>query len=1183
MTLPYFQQAVRTLETQPSFAAVLLELSLRVRQPPPSAGQASAGAPGNQVTLAGLTDTAKALVAALLGRQLKRPVVLVTATNKRAEELAEPLRFFHGLLTGRGAEAVALLPARDVSPYRGLSCHPDIAEERAIALWRLATHQTDIVVAPVASALERLASVESYAGLARTIHKGDEFGMEELVTFLEGAGYQRHEPAEQPGQYSVRGGILDIYPPDGAGELRAGEALRLEFFGDELEELRRFDPATQGSSGSLTEATVLPLVEARRTPELLARLWELGGEAELDETVRGVSGWQFPGWEFLLPLVESRGGTLPSLLPGALVLLDEPEPLRQEAAQFWAKLEADHADHETSRAEHSQSVSPGELFLRWDAFVAATSEMPQLHLEHLPMEIADADHHILLTQPTRKFRGEVRAFMREVRERLGQGMKVLVAAANAGELDRWGELFAEFEVPFRLGMKEEGRSDSVSREGPTAVLLRGHVREGVVFPEAGLVLYGNHDLFDTAPAPARSVARPKSRAAAFTADIGDLEVGDYVVHVDHGIGLFNGIRKIQQDGVSGEFFDLEYLEGDRLYVPVVRADLVQRYRRVGEARPKLDKLGGITWQKTRRKTAKAIEEMAGELVQLYAKRRTVPGHAFAADTAWQGEFEGGFEWDETPDQTTAIAEVKQDMEGAQPMDRLLVGDVGFGKTEVAFRAAFKAVCDNKQVAVLAPTTVLAFQHYRNLKQRLAAFPLKAGMLSRLRSRAEQKQTLLDLETGALDIVIGTHRLLSKDVRFHDLGLLIVDEEQRFGVRAKERLKQLKASVDALTLTATPIPRTLHMAVAGLRDLSLMQTAPGDRLAIQTVVATDSDELVRSALEQELGREGQVYFVHDRIDDIFEAASRVKRLAPAARVGVAHGRLKVAELERVMLGFIRREFDVLVTTKIIENGLDIPLANTLIVDRADRFGLAELYQLRGRVGRSARRAYAYLLVRDGTTLSETARKRLAALKDFSELGAGFRLAALDLELRGAGNLLGSQQSGHINAVGFDLYTQMLERAVSQLKDGEAVPEAHTTLNLGVDLRIPEGYIAEERDRLRVYKKIAVAGGADETERLRQDLEDRYGALPRAVEKLFAYAAVKGVAERLLIESVEARNGVVRVRFHPKTRVQPGRLVEFVRWLPGSKLDPDGGLRFPLEHDPEGNWLGALERRLLALAG
>ncbi|HXE75674.1 MAG TPA: transcription-repair coupling factor [Candidatus Xenobia bacterium] len=1156
MILPFVEQAVRPLEESAALQAALRALE----KPAPS-----------EVTLAGLTDTAKLLATALAARALGRPLFFITASNRRAEELIAPLRFFYSVLTGRPESAVALLPARDVSPYRRLSSHPEIAAERAQALWRLGTGEADLAVVALPAALGRLAPRELYAGLGRLVHPGETLERDELVSHLESVGYERREPVESPGEFSVRGGIVDIFPPE-------GRPLRLEFFGDTLEELREFDPATQRSTAPLVSATLVPLIEIPATPGRLRQLWALreGQEPEGQVNV-------FPGWEFLLPLIESLGSSLLELAPRAVVALDEPRALRDEALKFWSRLEEDYV---ARRLEPGPAPAPGELYLRWQAFEAAAASRPRLNLEELALEITGADHFALASQPTARFRGAVRAFADEVRGRVRQGGPVVISSATTGEMERMAEILSEYEIPYRFGMPTSQRAGLVEEKGAlgdaqAVVLVRGALPEGVSFPELPLTLFGNFDLFEAAPAAAPAAA--KTKAAAFAADIATLEEGDLVVHVDHGIGEFAGLHQLTHAGVTEEFFRINYLGGDRLYVPLARLDLVQKYRGLGGARPQLDRLGGVTWQRRRQRAARAVRAMAGELLQLYAARAAVAGHAFGPDTPWQREFEESFEWEATADQRAATEEVKRDMERGQPMDRLLVGDVGFGKTEVALRAAFKAVCGAKQVAVLAPTTVLAFQHYENFRRRLAPFPLRVEMLSRFRTRAEQKQILADLEAGKVDIIVGTHSLLGPQVRFHDLGLLVVDEEQRFGVRHKERLKQLRTNVDVLTLTATPIPRTLSMALTGLRDLSLIQTAPPDRLAIQTVVATESDDLVRSALEQELARDGQVFYVHDRIETIYGVAEKLHRLAPRARIAVAHGKMKERELERIMLGFMQHHYDVLVTTKIIENGLDIPLCNTIVVDRADRFGLAELYQLRGRVGRSNRRAYAYLLVPRETRLTETARKRLAALKEFSELGSGFRLAALDLELRGAGNLLGAEQHGHVNAVGFDLYTQMLERALTELRSGTAAPlEAHVTLKLGVDIRIPADYIEDERQRLRMYRRIADAGDALAAQRaLLAELEDRYGPPPRPVLNLLHYAAVKAVAERLLIESIEHRQGDVLIRFHPETRVAPERLVGFVRRTQGARLEPSGLLRFPVERT--GQWLEALRRQVLALEG
>jgi transcription-repair coupling factor (superfamily II helicase) len=735
----------------------------------------------------------------------------------------------------------------------------------------------------------------------------------------------------------------------------------------------------------------------------------------------------------------------------------------------------------------------------------------------------------------------------------------LLTAASTGELERLADICREYETPYVLGESEDaaaGFTSERAHESAALLLIRAPFAEGVAFTESKLTLFGNSDLFEIAP----SLERPsrKIRTSGFFSDFAELKPGDFVVHVDHGIGQFEGLRQIESDGRRGEFMLLRYAEESRLYVPLERMDLVQSYRVVEGAHPTLDKLGGTGWNTRKTRVRKSLEDMAEQLLALYAARKTAPGLAFSPDGNFQREFEDAFEFEETPDQNFAIADIKRDMESATPMDRLLCGDVGYGKTEVAMRAAFKAIADSKQVAILAPTTVLAFQHFETLKRRFAAFPARIEMLSRFRTTAQQKETLAALEAGKVDIVIGTHRLLSKDVKFHDLGLLIVDEEQRFGVAHKERLKEMRKNVDALALSATPIPRTLHMSLVGLRDMSLIETPPRDRLAIQTVVAPFEEELVRRAIENEMARDGQVYFIHNRVESIYSLAALVTKLVPKARVVVGHGQMGEKELETVMLKFIRDQADVLVATTIVENGLDIPRANTILINRADRLGLAELYQLRGRVGRASQRAYAYLLVPPETTLSDIARKRLSAMKEFSELGAGFRIAALDLELRGAGNMLGRQQHGHIESIGFDLYCQMLERAVSKLKGEEAAPELRTTLSLGFDVRIPENYIPSENLRLRTYKRISSIASEEEKQDVRKELEDRFGAPPTSVDNLLEYAVLKSICEQLRISAVERQGSRIAIRFHPETTIDPAALVSVVRSRKGIKLDPSGVL-------------------------
>jgi transcription-repair coupling factor (superfamily II helicase) len=660
-----------------------------------------------------------------------------------------------------------------------------------------------------------------------------------------------------------------------------------------------------------------------------------------------------------------------------------------------------------------------------------------------------------------------------------------------------------------------------------------------------------------------------------------LQVGDYVVHVEHGIGQYQGLKEIQQDDSTIELMLLEYAEGARIYVPLTRLDLVQKYRSSEGVKPALNHLGTAAWAKTKARVRKAMADMTDELLKLYAERKAAQGHPYPADNDWMREFEDAFEYNETDDQAYAIADVKRDMESLLPMDRLLCGDVGYGKTEVAMRAAFKAVGDNRQVAVLAPTTVLAFQHYETFKQRFAAFPITIEMISRFRNAKQQKEILQKAETGKIDILIGTHRLLSKDIKFVELGLLIVDEEQRFGVRHKERIKQMRKQVDVLTMSATPIPRTLHMSLVGLRDMSVIETPPKDRIAIQTVVASWDEKLIRSAIEQELDRGGQVYFVHNRVDTIWEIAAKLQELAPKARIIVGHGQMGEGELEKVMLKFMHHEADILVATTIIENGLDIPLCNTIFINRAERMGLSELYQLRGRVGRSNRRAYAYLLLPAEIELTPIARRRLAALKEFSDLGAGFKIAALDLELRGAGNLLGGEQSGHIEAVGFELYTQMLDRAVREMKGEVPQEETGLQMNLGLNIRIPGDYIAEENQRLRMYKRVAGVETEAQWNDVRAELQDRYGELPPAVNNLLDYASLKLLCARVGVGAIDRKRDMLSIKFKADAAIDPGKLAQFVSSQRGSQFTPDGTLKFVCKPTSPGEVLAQLRNLLQEL--
>ncbi len=1086
-------------------------------------------------SLAGLTPTAKALYTVLLWQVTERPLVLIADGNQRAEVLAELTATFFDLLIGRPEVGEpALLPALDVLPGQRLSPHTEISEQRAIGLWRMAAGKAPITIAPAAAALLRTHDADYYRRLALEIRAGEELPLETIEAHLRSIGYERRDPVEMVGEYSIRGGILDVFGAE------SSRPLRIEFFGDEVESIRRFDVETQRSILKISEAQILPLVEQPR------------------------HGAAFPGWEFAAALDEPRKSSMLAVAGEPLVILDEPEDIRSASERLWKRL----IQLQGENPENSELARA--VFFEWPGFEKAIRG-PMVNVRELQLG-PDTPH--IATRPSLAFQGNMQVAVAEAKNLVEQGYRVAFFAPTNGELERLADVLREYSVPFQLGLgPNEAASPYLAERaylaGPVAstYLVKGLVRRGAVFPESAIAFIGSEDLFGSSDL----VAKPgpsKSQMAAFAADLADLKPGDFVVHTTHGVGKFLGIREIAQGDQKGDFMLLEYAGDAKLYVPLTRMDLVEKYRGGGEAAPPLDRLGGTTWIAKKSRVKAKMRDMADELLKLYAERRMAEGFAFSPDSNWQREFEDAFEFTETKDQLSATKEIKRDLESPHPMDRLLCGDVGFGKTEVAMRAAFKALGDGKQVAVLAPTTVLAFQHFETFKRRFAAFPVRIEMFSRLRPAKELKKSLEELAEGRIDVAIGTHRLFSKDVVFRDLGLLVVDEEQRFGVRHKERLKQLRKNVHVLTMSATPIPRTLHMSLLGIRDMSVIETPPKDRLAIHTVVAHFTPDLVRTAIEQELSRGGQVYFVHNRIDSIFARAAWIQELVPQARIGVGHGQMGEQELERVLLGFMRHEYDVFVSTTIVENGLDIPLANTIIIDHAERHGLSELYQLRGRVGRSNRRAYAYLLVPPDAELSEIARKRLAALREFSDLGAGFKIAALDLELRGAGNILGGEQHGHIAAVGFDTYVRLLEETVRELKGEEAPLEVQSALNLGLDIRIPPNYIADEQQRLRAYKRIADVRDAEQAEAMRADLGDRYGPLPDAVETLLRFALLKSHAQRIGIEAVDRRGGALNIKFHPGSKVEPARLMSLVSSRPGAQFTPAGVLRLPLPASGDG---------------
>jgi transcription-repair coupling factor (superfamily II helicase) len=1169
MVLPFVRDLFADVENLPAFKRVASHIKEGT----------------GRIGVSGLNSPAKALIAVLLQKVTGRSLVLVVHDNKSADEFVPVLQAFCELTGGPEPNSVIALPASDVLPFQNLSPHLEIQEERAVALWKIATGAASIVVAPIAAAALRLRSAENYGDLARVIRRGENFDIESLLGHLNTVGYTATDVVEMPGEYALRGGILDVYSPE------ADRPMRIEFFGDEVESIRKFDPGTQRSSNTVDEALLLPLTETPVTSELLGAVHSrlsgkrIAGTGEVvEQAVRSGGVTTFPGWESYAAVAGSNS-SLFAMMAQAAVLLDEPTTLHREFEHLWSRIEM---AHESSGI--GSLVRPNDLYVPPEDWWSEVASLPGADIEHLAITTGnDAPSIAFHSQPAQRFHGSIPAMLEEVKKQIAENKRVLIAVPNTGEVERLADLFSEYGVSFRLGSRTRGGESYADEtayfagEILAATLAKAYVPDGFVLPDANLAIFGARDLFDESESVVTRPQKQRSKVSAFLSDFRDLQVGDYVVHVEHGIGQYHGLKEINQGDGNAEFMLLEYAEGARLYVPLTRLDLIQKYRSSEGAKPALNHLGTAAWGKTKARVRKAMKDMTDELLKLYAQRKAAQGHSFPPSNEWMREFEDAFEYNETDDQNYAIADVKRDMESSQPMDRLLCGDVGYGKTEIAMRAAFKAVSDNKQVAVLAPTTVLAFQHYETFKQRFAAFPVSIEMISRFRSAKQQTEILKKVETGKVDILIGTHRLLSKDVKFPDLGLLIVDEEQRFGVRHKERLKQMRKEVDVLTMSATPIPRTLHMSLVGLRDMSVIETPPKDRIAIQTVVANWDEKLIQSAIEQELERGGQVYFVHNRVDTIWEIGAKLQEFVPRARILVGHGQMSQGELEKVMLKFMHHEADILVATTIIENGLDIPLCNTILINRAERLGLSELYQLRGRVGRSNRRAYAYLLLPSEIELTPIARRRLAALKEFSDLGAGFKIAALDLELRGAGNLLGGEQSGHIEAIGFELYTRMLDRAVREMKGEASADEPETQLNLGMNIRIPVEYMSEENQRLRMYKLIAAVETESQLNDVGAELQDRYGEPPPAVRNLLDYASLKLLAVQVGAISVERKRDLVIIKFRQDAVIDPEKLARFVSTHRGAQFTPDGTLKFSLKAHQTVEILDQLQKLLEELSG
>ena len=1073
--------------------------------------------------------------------------------NREAETIGDNLRFF---LPPELKEEVLILPGAEADPYRGLSPHPEIAQNRAIGMWRILRGHRRLVVTTLASLVTRLPSPNTFLSQCIQLEIGHFLPLDHLLERLVEIGYVCEDPVSQVGEFSRRGGIVDVYTPS------RDNPVRIDFLGDEIESIREFDPATQRSIELVPHCEVVPLREIGAGSHQIA-LWHekaptYWNEIRFAEALKKKlqfteDGELFNGFEYLFPLLLENNHDLLEFLPEAKIILPEPDEYLSKWEQLLSRL---HRSYQERHSDGELSLPPDELFFDKACLSSWLQRDKVFCLKELWLEPEQGFHFDF--QLERNYHGRMQDLMGDLEAWRKAGEQVVFVMASRGLAERITDIFREYEVGIYLAA--EGFHEALSH--PLSV-TQGKLSEGFHSPSLKIHVLREENVFEESRLKLRAKkTTPSEIRAKLVSNFRDLKEGDYIVHLDHGIGIFRGVARVGVGEEVKEFVLLEYRDAAKLYVPIDRLDLIQKYSGEGQGGPPIDRLGGTSWERTKQRIKQSMRRLAEDLLKLYAQRQVARGFAFSPDDSLTQEFEEAFEFEETPDQRTTLLDVKKDMESQRPMDRLICGDVGYGKTEVAMRAAFRAINDNKQVVLLAPTTVLASQHLNTFRERFRAFPVTVDMVSRFRSRRQQLEILRQTSLGQVDILIGTHRLLSGDVKFRDLGLIVVDEEQRFGVAHKEKLKQLKTSVDVLTLSATPIPRTLNMSMIGLRDLSFIETPPKDRLAIQTVVIKFSRKIIRSAIELELQRHGQLFFVHNNVDTIYTVAGKVQELAPEARVGVAHGQMNERQLEKIMIDFVDYKYDVLVSTTIIENGLDIPRTNTLIVNHAGRFGLAQLYQLRGRVGRSSRRAYAYFLISSEETLGTDSRRRLAALKEFSHLGAGFRLAALDLEIRGAGNLLGGEQHGHIKAVGLDLYMKLLERTIRELKGEEVSEDVPASIDLGLNIQIPEHYIEDSNLRLWLYKQIASAADTQALDRLGEEVIDRFGKYPRSVSNLLHCARLRLRAHQFRILSLDRCGERISIRFREDTPVSRERIVDLVRRDNHISLSPQGVLSFQL---------------------
>ena len=1072
----------------------------------------------------GLPAALATFLASHLRNALERPVLIVAADEDRAEQWRDDLQVI------AGEQMVYYFPAWDVGIYDRQSPDPEITSLRVAAAARLMRGEPAIVVAPVSALLDPLIPPHALELGTEILKVGEERDLDALCSHWVACGFDRVASIDGIGQFSLRGGILDIYP------FGVEHPYRCEFFGDEIESIRHFDASTQRSLSTCEEAWVLPArevlldspfyedylqrIEAAGAVEALAPLKD---QLELGESLDGI--------ECYTSLLYGRDDGLFEYLKEPVLFLAEREDI---AAALDKALAKPRQEYERSREKESR-LAPSVLLRDGDWLLAQLDN--RTRLEPAPLGQLDNAVRFEATEP-RVFAGERALLQQEIDRLATESYAIHIRCETQGQASRLQEIFADCpQIHFGLGS----------------------LHRGFTFPQAQLALLNDHEIFSRQKPRYRY---RRFRSAKSIANYGALQRGDFVVHIDHGIGRYSGIRRLRIGGREHDCLVVAYQDQDRVFVPVEQLDRLRKYSSAEGETPLLNKLGSAAWEKLKERTREEIFKMASELVHLYAERKARPGFVFSADGPLHRELEAAFPFQETPDQLRTMEDVKKDMEAPHPMDRLVCGDVGYGKTEVAVRAAFKAVCDHKQTAVLVPTTILAEQHYQTFSERMGHTPARVEVLSRFRSPKEQQQILQDVKSGQVDVLIGTHRILSKDIRFRDLGLLVVDEEQRFGVRHKERLKQLKRLVDVLTLTATPIPRTLHMSMMGSRDMSVINTPPQDRLPIHTEILAFDEARIAEAIHREVERGGQVYVVHNRVQSIQRLKEYLQDLLPQVHFGVAHGQMPPKQLEKVMVDFLERKYDCLVCTMIIESGIDIPSVNTIIVNRADALGLSQLYQIRGRVGRSNERAYAYLLVPKGKKLTKKSRMRLRAIEEFADLGSGFNIAMRDLEIRGAGNLVGAQQHGFIAAVGFDLYCRLLDEAMREIKGEHSPDNPEPEIKIAVSAYIPDEYLRDPDQKMEFYQRLADAGRIVDLLDIREEMQDRFGRLPQPARSLMHIMEIKIMARQLGLESVQLEQSRLRFAFPPDRPISPADIQKMVEQC-SIQLDFDLGEQLKIE--------------------